>query len=761
MAKKRSEQINFREIFKGYLSKWYVFLASVIVFGIIGYLFTRTINPTYGVRANILIQEEQNNLLSGMGDIGQLFGSSAKVDDEIFVLSSHSIYREVAKNLGINKLHTVNTGFLRKELAYPEFPVDVTASEAITDTLATTLFFKVKVNKEGIADISVKAKRKTVAELDDTKLPATIDTPYGQFTVSATDTYPKGESVKTTISYTGYNAAAEELADEIVNDIASRKGNVINLAIDVENSDLGCAILNDVIACYNAHGISESNVQAAATLRFIEDRLKLIAEDLNDTEVGIQKYKEANKIIGVDVEAEYQTEKRGRLEAQLTSAQAYADMLKLTIDFIRDPENKYNLIPVAIDNEGVQAVLKSYNDMVLKYIELTDKAKPNSVAVQQFQKQLDAMRDNVSNTIDAAYDRAIISLNKIMAEHNSNVSSLGSVPAQERAYIDLRRQQEIKQQLYLFMLQRKEETSIVLANAKPKGMIVDEAYVMSKPLGISKIIILGIFVIIGLLVPVVFFYLRKLIRNRFDSREEVESKISVPILGEMCADRSGQKLVVTQHSHSSAAELFRLIRSNLLFMLNNADDKVVLMTSSTSGEGKSFISINLAQSLALLGKKVLLIGMDIRKPRLADYLDINPQFGLTQYLSTDTITLDKIILPADDTRSFDVIVAGPVPPNPAELLASGKVDDLFRRLRSMYDYIIVDTAPVGMVSDTFTLARISDATIYVCRINHTPYTDLNFIQDIYDEKRLRKLSVIVNGTTSKKAYGYGYGHTKG
>ncbi|MCM1519894.1 MAG: polysaccharide biosynthesis tyrosine autokinase [Lachnoclostridium sp.] len=761
MAKKRSEQINFREIFKGYLSKWYVFLASVIVFGIIGYLFTRTINPEYGVRANILIQEEQNNLLSGMGDIGQLFGSSAKVDDEIFVLSSHSIYREVAKNLGINKLHVVSTGFLRKELAYPEFPVDVTASEAITDTLATTLHFKVKVNKEGIADISVKAKRKTVAELDDTKLPATIDTPYGQFTVSATDTYPKGESVKTTISYTGYNAAAEDLADEIVNDIASRKGNVINLAIDIENADLGCAILNDVIACYNTQGITESNVQAAATLRFIEDRLKLIAEDLNDTEIGIQKYKEANKIIGVDVEAEYQTEKRGRLEAQLTSAQAYADMLKLTIDFIRDPENRYSLIPVAIDNEGVQAVLKGYNDMILKYIELTDKAKPNSVAVQQFQKQLDAMRDNVSNTVDAAYDRAIISLNKIMAEHNSNVSSLGSVPAQERAYIDLRRQQEIKQQLYLFMLQRKEETSIVLANAKPKGMIVDEAYVLSKPLGISKIVVLGIFVIIGLIVPVVFFYLRKLIRNRFDSREEVESKISVPILGEMCADRSGQKLVVTQHAHSSAAELFRLIRSNLLFMLNNADDKVVLMTSSTSGEGKSFISINLAQSLALLGKKVLLIGMDIRKPRLADYLDINPQFGLTQYLSTDTITLDKIILPADDSHSFDVIVAGPVPPNPAELLASGKVDDLFRRLRSMYDYIIVDTAPVGMVSDTFTLARISDATIYVCRINHTPYTDLNFIQDIYDEKRLRKLSVIVNGTTSKKAYGYGYGHTKG
>ena len=221
----------------------------------------------------------------------------------------------------------------------------------------------------------------------------------------------------------------------------------------------------------------------------------------------------------------------------------------------------------------------------------------------------------------------------------------------------------------------------------------------------------------------------------------------------MCIDRSGRQLVVASEDTTATAELFRLMRSNLLFVLNDPRDKVVLMTSSTSGEGKSFISINLAASLALLGKKVLLIGMDIRNPRLADYLDMSPRFGLTQYLSSDSITIDSMISQVNDVKGLDVIVAGPVPPNPAELLLSNKVDDLFAQLRNLYDYIIVDTAPIGLVSDTFTLDRIADAAIYVCRANYTSLSDLAEVNDIYDRKRLKKLSLVINGSAANKTYG--------
>ncbi|MDE5752891.1 MAG: CpsD/CapB family tyrosine-protein kinase, partial [Duncaniella sp.] len=295
-----------------------------------------------------------------------------------------------------------------------------------------------------------------------------------------------------------------------------------------------------------------------------------------------------------------------------------------------------------------------------------------------------------------------------------------------------------------------------------KGKILDEAYVLSEPLGMSPKMVMLIFLIIGLLLPFLLIYLVKIFRNKFETRREVEARISAPILGEMCIDKSGRSLVVTEHDTTSATELFRLLRSNLQFMLSDSNNKVVLMTSTRSGEGKSFISLNLAASLALLeNKKVLLVGMDIRNPQLANYLGINPPLGLTNYLSSDAVTLDSIIVPMPGYNKFDLIVAGPIPPNPAELLVSKKVDELFDALRERYDYIVVDTAPVGMVSDTFTLSRISDATIYVTRLNYSSMQDLSFIEDIYQEKRLKRLSVVINGAHTKKGYGYGYSAKNG
>lgn len=297
---------------------------------------------------------------------------------------------------------------------------------------------------------------------------------------------------------------------------------------------------------------------------------------------------------------------------------------------------------------------------------------------------------------------------------------------------------------------------MLLANAVPKGQVVDEPYTLKKPIGMGKMSIMIIALLFGLMLPPVYLYLLKLLRGKIESRKEIEQRTSAPILGEMCIDNSGNSLVVSPSDTSSTSELFRLMRANMLFIFNDVNDKVVLLTSSKSGEGKTFISINLAASLALLGKKVLLVGMDIRLPRLAEYLNISSRYGLTQYLSSSDISLDSVIVksPEKDLPTLDIILAGPVPPNPAELLASTRVDDLFARLRQMYDYIVVDSAPVGMVSDTFTLNRISDATIYVTRVNVTSTSDVDFIEEIHEEKRLKKLSVVVNGVKSKKTYGY-------
>ena len=370
---------------------------------------------------------------------------------------------------------------------------------------------------------------------------------------------------------------------------------------------------------------------------------------------------------------------------------------------------------------------------------------------------MDLVRANLLVSSDKALENAELNLSKIKAEQSSIAGKLGNIPTQEREYINMKRQQEIKQEIYLFLLQKQEENAMLLANSIPKGQIIDEAFSLSEPLGLSKKVILLIALVLGLLFPPMLLYIRSLVRSKFETKEDVERRISAPILGEMCVDRSGRNLVVSATDTSSATELFRLIRTNLQFMLGGENDKVVLMTSTRSGEGKSFISLNLAATLSLLeGKRVLLVGMDIRNPQLANYLGINPPMGLTNYLSASNVSLESIIQPVPGVADCDVIVAGPIPPNPAELLASKKVDELFAKLRTMYDYIVIDSAPVGMVSDTFSLDRVADATVYVTRVNYSTVSDLRFVEDIYTNNRLKKLSVVVNGTTSKKGYGYGY-----
>ncbi len=274
----------------------------------------------------------------------------------------------------------------------------------------------------------------------------------------------------------------------------------------------------------------------------------------------------------------------------------------------------------------------------------------------------------------------------------------------------------------------------------------------------AKVLILAF--LLGLFIVPLWLYFRSLIRNKFSDMRELQRLTTIPILGEVSLDRSGDKLVTAGNSSSSTAELFRLLRSNLQFITGGINAKVLLVTSSTAGEGKSFVAINMAASLTISGKRVVLVGMDIRNPQLTNYLGVASETGLTTYLSSSQYTIDDITVHHPEVKGLDIITSGPVPPNPSELLMSTRVDNLFSELRSRYDYIIIDSAPVGMVSDTYSLARVSDATIYVCRANHTTFSDIEFVNRLYAEKRLPHIALVLNGTHVRKGYGYGYGYGK-
>lgn len=753
--RKSSEYFDIKGTLMMYLSKWYLFLISVIICVGLAFVYSKMKKDVFAVRANIAITEENSSPMGMLGSLNEVFGSGARVDDEIFIITSHTVYRDVVKNLGLQFNYVVKKGFLESETAYPDRPLVLDVPPMFADTLSTSLFFKVKVDEKGRADVKMKALKETVLEVEDVPLPATLDSPYGKLVLRPTEYFEKGKDLKTYISVFSLDFATEILASQVVSEIASRKSSVVSMGIDTPVPVLGMAILNDIIKEYNNRGIRDKNIQAQTTANFIDGRLRLLASDLDVAESDIQNYKQKEGIVDLPTEVKYQSEKKGQVEAELIKAQTEAEVLRMIRDFITDPANSTSLVPMTSDNNGLNAGITTYNELMIKRLDIAGNARSNNAALRALDEQLAAMRGNINTSVEKAYETQRVRINELESVKRSTEGRLGNVPAQERAYRDMMRQQTIKQELYVYLLQRREETSMLLANATPKGTIIDEAYTLIEPLNMSRKMMLAIAFIIGLLLPLLFLWLKNFLNDKFDSISSLRKYTDVPILGEICEDRSGKNLVVLPGDTSSTSELFRLLRSNLQFVLNNRDEKVILVTSTNSGEGKSFVSVNLAASLAILGKKVLLVGLDIRKPRLASYLGINPPLGLTQYLASSDVTLDSIIVHSAEIKDLDIICAGPVPPNPGELLASHRLEEFFASARGIYDYIVIDSAPVGMVSDTFALNRFANATVYVCRANYTTTRDISFINEVYDTKRLNRLSLVVNGTTAKKGYGYG------
>lgn len=756
---KRSDFIDVKGIIDNYIKHWWWFAISVVVCVALGFMYTRIKNPDYAVKANIVVVSDDTGSLTSMSGISDLFGSQAFVEDEVFVVGSHTVLSDVSRDLGIYKMHYVKDRFLHKYLSYPTFPVDVYAAPGVADTLMSTIVFKTKVYKDGTADVKVKVKNDNIAEVEGQKLPITLKTAYGSFVINKTKECPNEDVVKSDIWFSGYDVNAENLAEDLSVDMASKKSNVIELALKTQNVDYGKDVLNEVVKKYNERGIADMNMQGERTAAFLDERIALISGDLADAESSIQTYKQSQGIVDVGTEAAYNIQLKSVAERNLVEAQTNSEIIKMTRDFLKQPQNAYELIPASSEIPSVASAIGTYNSMILCRMDLKQTAKGDNRNLKQLEEQIDAMRKSINTSLDRAYETSRVAIRDAQAEANKAQGKLGNIPTQEREFLSLKRQQEVKQQLYLFLLQRREETAMLIANAIPKGRIVDSAYTLSEPISMKGSAVLVIALVLGLFLPIVLLYIKGLLRTKFETRQELEKLTDLPILGEICIDNTGRNLVVGTQDTSSTTELFRLVRSSLQFMLSDVDDRVVLVTSTSSGEGKSFISLNLAASLALLGKKVLLVGMDIRNPRLAEYLGLPNRNGLTVYLSQPTMEIDGIINSHPDVEGLDVIVGGPVPPNPGELLISKKVDELFKELRRRYDYIVVDSAPVGMVSDTFNLVRYSDATVYVCRVNYTTIADVNFVNQISNDKRMRKLSLVINGTKTKKGYGYGYGHT--
>lgn len=761
------ELIDIRELALKYLRNWKWFALSVVASLVIAVAFLKIVAPTFAVKANVLIKEDDGK--KGMGgsmmkNFSFGFPGTMDVEDELHVISSHSILKQSALQLGLTTQYEETRYGVKKYIRYGDEAIRVAGMGIQLDTLATILVMKVKLTAEGGAKVTIKEGRKSIGSFNFEKLPAEMATQYGSFILSETNYRKAGESQHYKVFVSGGDLLAEELDRSINFALASKKANVIRLATETKHPVLGKLLLNSVMDFYNEDATREKNYESQNTSRFIDERLAIITNELSEVEADVEAYKLTNKLFDVEVEARLMLEQNGEFQARILEVETQSNIVELLQSYVQAPENHYALVPnsLGVTDKGAVEAIQAYNAILLERLKLLQNTQPNNPVVLTLNEQIQAMRKNVLLSIDAVRQGLKVTRADLRKQEDKFNARFAQAPTIEKEFLDIKRKQVIKEQLYLFLMEKREENALTLAVTAPKGKIIDRAFVVSDPVAPKMKMVLMMALALGGVLPICVIYLLDLLRVHFVSKEELEKLTSIPVLGEICHNKAGERVVVKEGLTTSIVELFRLIRTNIQFVLNRKEEKVILVTSTVSGEGKSFVAINFALSLSLMkNKKVVLVGLDIRKPRLVEYMDMtgNP-VGITNFLASDEYKPQDIAVHSSLCGNMDVIVSGPVPPNPSELLLSERLEQMFDYLRQQYDYIVVDTAPIGMVSDTFSLARISDATLYVCRANYSKKESLRFAESVVAQGKLKKVSFVINDTETQTGYGYGYGEKR-
>lgn len=512
-----------------------------------------------------------------------------------------------------------------------------------------------------------------------------------------------------------------------------------------------------MIAVYNIDTNTEKNEVAQKSADFIEERIGIINNELGTTENELAAFKQRAGLTDLSSDAQLALQESSKYEQQYAENATQINLVTYLRDYINNPDNNDEVIPanVGLSDVNLASAIEKYNNLVVERKRLLRTSSESNPAIINLNTGIEAMRHNVKTTVNSVLKGLQITRNNIDRQSRKYESRISNAPKQEQEFMTISRQQEIKATLYIMLLQKREENAITLAATANNGRIIEEPI----PGGIvspkGKLIYI-IALVIGIGIPISIIYLLNLLRFRIEGHTDVEKLTTVPIIGDIPLTDAGKNgtptIAVRENDNNIMAETFRSLRTNLLFIMGDPDKKVILVTSTISGEGKTFMASNLAVSLALLGKKVILVGLDIRKPGLNKIFHLShKEKGITQYLAAPQSTdLHALIQPSGITSNLDLLLGGPIPPNPTELLARQSLEDTISTLRKEYDYIVLDTAPIGMVTDTLILSRVADASIYVCRADYTHKTDYQLINELQEHHRLPNLCTVVNGIDMKK-----------
>ena len=767
------EQVNIQEIFFRYLIHWPWFVVSVIVCVACAWGYLRLTTPVYNITATVLIKDEKKGGGASMSSELEKMGldgfvsSSNNVDNEIEVLRSKSLAREVVNNLGLFVTYMDEDRFPKRDL-YRTSPVLVSLTPQEADKLPQTMEVGMSLQPVGTMDVQIRVGKKEYRKRFE-KLPAVFPTDEGTVAFFANnDTLSpiRPESVIKERHITAYInrpfAVAKKYADFLSIVPTSKATSVVTVSLKNSNTQRGKDYIDKLLEMYNINANNDKNEVAQKTAEFIDERIGIISKELGSTEQDLENFKRSAGITDLSSEAQIALTGNAEYEKKRVENQTQINLVMDLQRYLQGTE--YEVLPsnVGLQDAGVAGAIDRYNEMVSERNRLLRTSTESNPAIVNLNASIRAMRGNIQTTLDATLKGLEITKTDLVREAGRYSRRISDAPTQERQFVSIARQQEIKSGLYLMLLQKREENAIVLAAIANNAKIIDEAQADGAPISPKRMMIYLAALVFGIGIPVGIIYLIGLTKFKVEGRADVEKLTSLPVIGDVpLADEKTGSIAVFENQNNLMSETFRNVRTNLQFMLENGKN-VILVTSTISGEGKSFISANLAISLSLLGKKVVIVGLDIRKPGLNKVFNISKkEHGITQFLTNPAINLMDLVQPSDINKNLYILPGGTVPPNPTELLARDGLEKAVETLKKNFDYVILDTAPVGLVTDTLLIGRVADLSVYVCRADYTRKAEFTLINELAENNKLPNLCIAINGLDlQKKKYGYYYGYGK-
>jgi tyrosine-protein kinase Etk/Wzc len=757
-ANEIESSFNIKQYIQKVIYNWYLFAVCLLVCMFIAFAYYKTSPQSYKISGKILVRDNKGpssstkGLLSG--DISDLLGTTNSADNEIEILTSRFLMEKVVKTKNLNITISFRGSIKTEELDDKDVPFSVQLLNQ-KDSLVSKTFLIDKVTEK-----TFRLTDKDNSVIIDGMSGRPIKFEQYDLLITRRPEYPVVTSPAYLVNIQSIDSRVEDLMKSLTVELTNKQSTTVQLTLNYSVPGKGEKILQSLMDLYLKADLEDKVRIADSTLSFIDERLVGVTSDLSGIEKQIEGFKKQNKLADITEQGKALIDNSSEYYKKLNDIELQSALINDISKYLKNPSN-HRIIPssLSVSDPVFLEAIKSYNVLLIDRDKETLSYTESNPVIKNLDMQIENTRLNLLKSFDVYKSGLNLSKQELVGKNGAIDRQISNVPGQERVYLDYSRQQEVKQQLYVYLLEKREETAISKTSTFSTSEIIDPAKGASEPFAPKKNVIYLIGLVLGLVLPLTYLSLRDMLNIRIQTKTDITSTTKTPIIGEISHSEDVNNLVVLSTSRSAISEQFRSLRTNLQYLVNSNKPSVILLTSSTSGEGKSFVSLNLGNTLAIAGKKVIFLELDLRKPKLSANMGMDNSNGFTNYIISDHMQLSDIIKPVPFHENTFLISSGPVPPNPAEILLNDKFGLMIAELKNKFDYIIIDTAPVGLVSDALIIENFVDLSIYLVRQKYTLKNSITNFNELVDGQKLRNPYIVVNDIVANRGgyYGYGYG----